>query len=286
MLPLYSLHDVVGSLPGRQADLRAATGDASAVVAVSVAQPMFASGDSYASCASGSSPSDTQLAAMSDAIAGVVPGRTAFVRLGWEFNSGYLWQAAPTDGDRFVACWKRWHRALKAASPGLMLVWNPNSDMAWNFPLDRFWPGRSMVDAAGPDIYAKADNGRLSSPDQTTGPAADPVDPTKQVVNPRGINAWVRYIAAKGVPLAVPEWGVQNDGNTWSSGDPAFIGQLRQALQTAALSPTGLAYEDYFDAGDDPGFSCKHSLHDAACSKNAAAATQYQSLWKEPYRLS
>jgi hypothetical protein len=254
-------------------------------VAVSVAQPMFASGDSYATCAAGTSPSNAQMDAMAKAIADLAPNRTAFVRLGWEFNSGYLWQAGATDGAKFVTCWQRWYRAFKAASPGLKVVWNPNSDMSWTFPLDRFWPGKEYVDAAGPDIYAKADNGRLSSPDQKTGGPAykDPVDPTKYVENPRGINAWVDYIADRGVPLAVPEWGVQNDGNTWSSGDPAFIDQMRRAFEKAASSPTGLAYEDYFDAGPDSGFECKHSLHNAACTKNATAASHYQTLWRTRY---
>lgn len=283
MLPLYSMHDLVGRLPELNRALRAATGDPQATVSVSVGQPIFASGDSYRSCASGTSPTTAQLTAMATALADLAPDRSAYVRLGWEFNSGYHWKAAPTDGPDFIACWKRWHAALKAASPALKLVWNPNSDMSWSFPLNRFWPGRQYVDAAGPDIYAKADNGVLSSPYQWTGGFKDPVDPTKEVRNPRGVNAWVGYIAAKQVPLAVPEWGVQNDGNTWSSGDPRFINQMRRALEKAAASPTGLAYEDYFDAGPDPGFDCKHSLHHASCTKNAEAARRYRLLWKNPY---
>ena len=79
---------------------------------------------------------------------------------------------------------------------------------------------------------------------------------------------------------------MQNDGNTWASGDPAFIDQMRQAFQKAARSATGLAYEDYFDAGPDAGFECKHSLHNAACTKNAAVATRYKALWGTRYATS
>ena len=101
------------------------------------------------------------------------------------------------------------------------------------------------------------------------------------IINPRGINAWADYIAHKGVPLAVPEWGVQNDENEWASGDPQFINQMRAAFETAAASPTGLAYEDYFDGGT--GYDCKHSINDPACHKNPEAASRYANLFSKPY---
>jgi hypothetical protein len=288
MLPLWSMHDVVAELPRLNQALRDQTHNPDATVSVSVGQPMFATGDSYASCARASSPSPSkaQMDTMATAIADLAPGRSAFVRLGWEFNSGYIWKAENSDAANFVTCWKRWYAAFKAASPDLKVVWNPNSDPSWEFPIDKFWPGKEFVDAAGPDQYAKADNGKLSDPNQWTGGFPDPTAPGKEVRNPRGINAWAEYIAGKGVPLAVPEWGVQNDGNTWSSGDPTFIAQMRTAFQTAAKSATGLAYEDYFDGGNSSDFHCRHSLNDPACNLNPDAAKRYANLFATPYATS
>jgi hypothetical protein len=285
MLPLWSMHDVVAELPTLNRALRDQTHNPDATVSVSLGQPMFASGDSYTSCARASSPSPSraQMDAMATAIADLAPNRTAFVRLGWEFNSGYLWKTQDSDAANFVTCWKRWYAAFKAASPNLKVVWNPNSDPSWEFPIDAFWPGKEFVDAAGPDQYAKSDNGRLSDPNQWTGGFPDPTAPGRQVRNPRGINAWAEYVAGKGVPLAVPEWGVQNDGSDWSSADPAFIGQMRTAFQTAAKSATGLAYEDYFDGGDSSDFHCRHSLNDPACDLNPDAARSYANLFGTPY---
>jgi hypothetical protein len=250
---------------------------------LSVAQPMFATGENVNTCAAQSNPqpTDQEISDWGSALK-TAWGPSAYIRLGWEFNGDwYEWSMQPGDGPAFKRCWQRWYDVIKSVSTDFKLVFNPNFESKtydWNNPdattvnIDDFWPGAEYVDAAGPDNYARSENGALRDVNKP-GPNGNPV----------GINVWVDWVLKKGVPFAVPEWGIwDTPGETWGSTDPNFMNQMRAAFEKAAASPSGLGYEDYFDAGSSQ--NCKHSIHHTDCpGAHAAAADRYRSLWSRPY---
>ena len=235
--------------------------------ALSLAQPMYASNENVNGCATTS-----EITTWANALKEAWPRADAFIRLGWEFNGDwYTWKQNPGDAAAFKSCWVRWYDTVKAVSPDFKLIWNPNNQSS-NGSLDvrDFWPGKQYVDAAGPDAYALGENGVPISPDKK-GPNGEPL----------GVNAWVDWVAQQGVPFASPEWAIRDQ--SYGSTDPEYLTQMRTAFQKAASSPTGLAYESYFDGST--AFGCQFSIHDADCGydKHPAAADRYKSLWNTPY---
>ncbi len=235
--------------------------------ALSLAQPMYAQNENVNGCAT-----TDEITTWANDLKDAWPSGDAFIRLGWEFNGDwYTWKQNPGDAAAFKSCWIRWHDTVKAVSPDFKLIWNPNNQSS-NASLDvrDFWPGKEYVDAAGPDAYALSENGQPISIDKK-GPNGEPL----------GINAWVDWVAQQGVPFASPEWAIRDQ--SYGSTDPEYITQMRTAFQKAASSPTGLAYESYFDGST--AFSCQFSIHDSACGydKHPDAAARYASLWNAPY---
>lgn len=235
--------------------------------AMSIGQPMFADDETVQQCASSS-----EITTWAQDLKKVWPSGSAFIRLGWEFNGDWFhWGVKPGDAAAFKSCWIKWYTLVKQVSTKFELVWNPNNQ-SYDAKVDvrDFWPGSAYVDAAGPDAYALSFDGKLMNPDRK-GPNGEPL----------GINAWVNWVASKGVPFAVPEWAIR-DGVVWGSTDPTFIDQMRAAFVKAAKSATGLAYESYFDGGSK--YNCNLSIHDPKCAgMHTAAANRYRALWSKPY---
>ena len=161
----------------------------------SIGQPMWASGQNAGDCTSGAN--DQHMTRVAAAIVEAGFG-DAYIRLGWEMDGSWFgdingaWQ----DPAGSVACWRRWHGILEAASPGFRLVWNPNFSSntgAGPFDVRTVWPGDEYVDAAGPDYY-----------DWNLDP-----DGTGHNGAPVGINAWVEFVVGEhGKPFVMPEWGL------------------------------------------------------------------------------
>jgi hypothetical protein len=224
--------------------------------AMSFSQPMWAAGEGAETCVSG--VSDTHMRAVFTNLHNAWDGAT-YVRLGWEMDGYWFPQNyAPANPTGWVDCWRRWHAIIKSISPAFQLVWNPN----WSsntgghgaFDVRTIWPGDQYVDAAGPDYYD------FDIDPDATGLGGAPV----------GINQWLEFAAAHHKPLAVPEWGLNTPHG---GGDgPAFIQQLHDAFQSASRSPSGLAYESYFNLN-----GCTHQIHDDGC--NPEAAERYRQLF-------
>jgi hypothetical protein len=224
--------------------------------ALSFAQPMWASGESAASCNSGAS--DTHMRNIFTNLRNAW-GPNAYVRLGWEMNGYWFPQNyAPSNPTGWVNCWRRWYGIIKGVSSGFKLVWNPNWDSNTNgqggFDVRTVWPGDSYVDAAGPDYYDFN------------------IDPNATGFNgaPVGINQWMSFVASHHKGLAVPEWAL----NTPNGGvdDASFIQQMSNAFQSAKASSSGLEYQSYFDLD-----GCTFEIHTDGCNPNAAAL--YQQLF-------
>jgi hypothetical protein len=220
---------------------------------VSIGQPMWAAGESAATCAGGGN--DGHMTAVAQAIKGAGFG-DAYIRLGWEMDGSWFGatQGAWSDPTGWVSCWKRWHDILKGVSADFRLVWNPNFSSntgAGDFDVRTVWPGDAYVDAAGPDYY-----------DWNIDPAA-----TGFQGAPVGIDSWVRFVVDEHhKPLAMPEWGL----NTPNGGgdDPAFINQVFDVLDR--LKAAGqLEYASYFNLD-----GCTFMLHLQGCNPSSADAYQ------------
>ena len=223
--------------------------------AMSFGQPMWASGEDADTCNSGAS--DTHMRNVVTNLKNAWGG-DVWIRLGWEMDGYWFPQNyAPSNPTGWVNCWRRWHGIIKSVDPDLELVWNPNwnsnTNGAGEFDVRTVWPGDQYVDAAGPDYYDFD------------------IDPNATGFNgaPEGITRWREFVASHNKPFASPEWGL----NTPNGGvdDVAFIQQMYDAFQAAKNSPTGLAYESYFDLDD-----CTYMITNG-CNPNAGA--RYQQLF-------
>lgn len=260
---------------------------------LSFAQPMWAGGrkgsessdwepfvgEGPGTCASGKSDKYMRnvLTALKQATGG-----DAYIRLGWEFNANWYPNQSATRGASSYSgdykadwkkCWIRWYDIAKSISPNFKLVWNP----IWSnrgtcakpeYDIRDYWPGAEFVDAAGPDQYNVNCNGRRADPDEK-GPNGEP----------RGINTWVDFVISQGVPFAVPEWGI--DTGEWGMGDDGqFIADMYAAFARAHASPSGLAYQSYFD-GIASSPTCKHALLSRGCKgTNSKSSSKYFELFK------
>ncbi|HEV7761403.1 MAG TPA: hypothetical protein VGO78_20500 [Acidimicrobiales bacterium] len=218
---------------------------------ISIGQPMWAAGESAATCNSGAN--DAHMANVARAIADAGFG-DAYVRLGWEMDGYWFGEinGAWQDPDGWVACWRRWHGILKGVSPAFQLVWNPNFSSntgAGDFDVRTVWPGDAFVDAAGPDYY----DWNLD-PDGTGFSGA-----------PVGINRWIDFVVDQHhKPFAMPEWGLNapNGGGD----DPGFIDQVFDALDR--LKADGhLAYASYFNLD-----GCVFQIHLDGCNPRSGDA--------------
>jgi len=223
--------------------------------AMSFSQPMWAAGENANTCNSG--VNDGHMRAIFTNLNNVW-GDNVWVRLGWEMNGYWFPQNyAPPNPTGWVNCWRRWHGIIKSVSPNFKLVWNPNWNSNTNgqggFDVRTVWPGDQYVDAAGPDYY-----------DFNINPLGFGFGG-----EPQGITRWREFVASHNKPFAVPEWGL----NTPNGGvdDVAFIQQMHDAFQAAANSPSGLAYQSYFNLLD-----CTFKITDG-CNPNAGA--RYQQLF-------
>ncbi len=239
--------------------------------ALSLAMPMWMRGQSPLLCASGEN--DEAMRRAISSLKSKVGGREVYVRLGWEFNADwYPTQTSEGDANYQRAwrdCWVRWWDVVKEVAPDYRVVWNPSwansgaCQSGYTSVLD-LWPGAEFVDAAGPDQYDATWCGRPAAYDEQDGE------------QPIGIGAWVDWVVARGVPFAVPEWGIRN--RSGGSGDrPQFIRDMYAAFKKAYESDSGLAYQAYFDGGSD--YACQSSLLDAACNLNPNSSAQYFELF-------
>src|SRR5262245_1438476 len=89
--------------------------------AMSIAQPMFASNETLAECASSS-----EITTWAMDLKNALPSGYVYIRLGWEFNGDWFyWSVKPGDAAAFKSCWIKWYTLVKQVSTNFELVWNP-----------------------------------------------------------------------------------------------------------------------------------------------------------------
>jgi hypothetical protein len=189
----------------------------------------------------------------------------AVVRIGWEANTvdNHAWSIASTgDIPAYVSCFRRLATALKQASPNLKIEWSNAKKGKLKVNVLNTYPGDAYADLWGVHYY---DSGAdLGSP---KGWAAF-YDSTNDG-GPQGIGQWLKQARAHGKKLAVPEWGVWDQGGgAKGADDPGYIQNMFQFFKANAGD---IAYENYYNC------PARHRIFPGSPYPKASAA--YRQLW-------
>src|SRR5262245_21591010 len=196
---------------------------------VVIAVPMFPPGGSLASCAAGSYDANFRRLADNLAFYGL---HWAYLRLGWQMEiAGYDW-AAPSGSGReasYAGCFRRIVQAMRAEQPANQwkFVFNV-TDTTWpdTAYLQSVWPGDAYVDVVGANSYDLSwiPNG-YPYPSVCDANCRLTRQQTAWDHRYRSLVDLRNFAAARGKPLAFPEWGmlVRQDGR--GGGDNTFFVQ-------------------------------------------------------------
>jgi hypothetical protein len=160
----------------------------------------------------------------------------AVIRLGHEMNGTWYHDSVGSDpahyGD-WAAYWARIARAMRSV-PGAQFLfdWNVNAGYR-NIPLGSYYPGDSVVDVIGVDIY---DSGMPGNP-------RNPAARWARLDGEQGGLAQIAAFARKhGKPLSFPEWGVVNTAGGGLGDDAAYTTGI-----AGAIKANDVVYQAYFD---------------------------------------
>jgi hypothetical protein len=163
------------------------------------------------------------------------------LRLGWEFDGNwYAWDAStPAQEANYAAYFDQIVTTMRGVSgAAFRFVWNPDAsafvpDQAVdsNYNVSLAWPGSAYVDVIGLDAY-----------DQSWASPQTPSNAWSQSTEP-ALAAAASFASAKGVPLALCEWGVaiRSDGHGLGD-DPLYVNNMVAWMHSAHI-----AFESYFD---------------------------------------
>ncbi len=158
------------------------------------------------------------------------------IRLGHEMNGTWYHDSLGTDPAQYgdwTTYWARMVRVMRSV-PGahFLFDWNVNAGHR-NIPLSSYYPGNSVVDVIGVDIY---DSGMPGSP-------ADPaVRWARLASEPGGLDEIAAFARQHGKPLSFPEWGVVSADSGGLGDDPAYVTGI-----AGAIKDNKVLYQAYFD---------------------------------------
>ena len=160
----------------------------------------------------------------------------AVIRLGHEMNGTWYHDSLgnnPAQYRDWTAYWARIVRAMRSV-PGahFLFDWNVNAGYR-NIPLGSYYPGDSVVDVIGIDIY-------------DAGMPGNPRDPAVRWARlkrePGGLTEIMAFARKHGKPLSFPEWGVVNAANGGLGDDPAYVTGI-----ATTIKDNNVVYQAYFD---------------------------------------
>lgn len=170
----------------------------------------------------------------------------SILRVGPEFNGKWFkWTTnVPRGGKLYAAFWREIVETMRAV-PGTSFKfdWAVNAGSAWidngkkQLRAAGAYPGDAYVDYIGMDVY-----------DQSWAPHRRSARKRwNEFVNQRdGLNWHVRFAAAHGKPMSIPEWGLVKRRDGRGGGDnPYFISQMHKWIQAHQI-----AYHVYFESTD------------------------------------
>ncbi len=151
---------------------------------------------------------------------------TAVIRLGWEFDGGWMpWSSMGNEG-LFIQAYRHVHDIFESVSPGFRYDWNGTA--GWLAPQLSAYPGDGYVDIIGLDVYDRG----LSVTSRLLPYLQEHRD----------------FALAHGKQLSYPEWGLCGGGTQGGNGDdPAFIRMMYDFMMSLAGDKATLAYHAYFN---------------------------------------
>ncbi|MCK9878639.1 glycosidase [Frankia sp. Ag45/Mut15] len=202
---------------------------------LSIAQPLYPQDGNEAACARGEydrywSQFGTTLTTYGRA--------DAYVRLGWEFNGGYMyWHVR--DVEAWKTCFRRTVTAIRSTDPAVRIDWNMNAHND-TLPVGKedvwaAYPGDQYVDIVSIDAY---DHYPASLTQATW---------NKQCHLRSGLCTVIQFARDHGKKFAVPEWGVVRSAG--GGGDNPFY--VSRMYETFAANAQNLAYEAYYRTAED-----------------------------------
>jgi Fibronectin type III domain/Glycosyl hydrolase family 26 len=159
------------------------------------------------------------------------------IRIGWEFNGGWMPWAAGQNPTAYVAAYRHVVAVMRSV-PGADFTfdwctsWGPNATAP-----DSVYPGDDVVDIIGMDVYDRY----YSAAD------ANPVHRWNTYLTAQyGLNWLVSFSKQHGKPISIPEWGTGEsyvgDGGMGGGDDPVFVANMSQFMSTNSA-----VYSDYWD---------------------------------------
>jgi hypothetical protein len=160
----------------------------------------------------------------------------AVIRLGHEMNGTWYHDSLGNDPAQYgdwSAYWARIVKVMRSVSGAHFLFdWNVNAGYR-NIPLASYYPGNSVVDVIGIDIY-------------DSGMPGNPPDPAVRWARlnsePGGLAEIVAFARKHGKPLSFPEWGVVNASGGGVGDDPAYVTGIANVVKD-----NDVLYQAYFD---------------------------------------
>jgi len=158
------------------------------------------------------------------------------IRLGHEMNTLENHDSLGSDPGQYrdwATYWARVVRAMRSV-PGahFLFDWNVNAGYK-DIPLSSYYPGDSVVDIIGADLYDSGVPGN---------PAPSAARWQALAGEPGGLATIVAFARQHDKPLSFPEWGLVSAADGGGGDDPDYVSQL--AAQIAAVP---VVYQGYFD---------------------------------------
>ena len=151
---------------------------------------------------------------------------TAVIRLGWEFDGGWMpWSSMGNEG-LFIQTYRHVHDLFTSVSSGFRFDWNGTAGFL--APQFSAYPGDAYVDIIGLDVYDRG------------------ISVTSRLLP--YLREQRDFALAHGKQLSYPEWGLAGGGTQGGNGDdPAFIRTMYDFMMSLADSRATLAYHAYFN---------------------------------------
>jgi Glycosyl hydrolase family 26 len=220
---------------------------------------------------------------------------TSYIRLGWEFNAGWMgWGICTEDNSAltswakdFVPAFRNIVTSMRSVSgANFKFIWNPIDSSNASCPganLENFYPGDSYVDDIASDAYDgigsdTSDSARwadlLSGTNADGWTAVTPAPVNGQAFKGYGLNWLAAFGRAHGKTVGLPEWGLNTSGTNGGGGDDGyFVTQMASWIKAHATGPA-----IFWNFGDGtlplniPGYTSGDTPDATAVFKSAFAA--------------
>lgn len=174
---------------------------------IAVGGTILGSGENYAEAANGAY--DDRWRAAAKVLAETRKGKKGptFARPFHEMNCDWYenWTVTRDNSADYKKAFARYVGILRAALPEVYIAFSPNYGTCNGLPISLWYPGDDVVDVIAPDYYNDYQ-------DQANGSVSgwnDESDTYDNLGNPTGPEAWRRWAAQHGKPMAFPEVGLK-----------------------------------------------------------------------------